>query len=136
VRDLAGVVEVIIFAEGEAAVQDDVFIWIEGIGIDEQRRMMIGWKGGFADSDGFLIPGEREFSGNLANEFVAVWVAKEDEVVRGDICIGDLGIVFLARFTAELAAPLLGSMRQFALDPLTNRFDQRFAGGAADSTGT
>ena len=58
----------------------------------------------------------------MANEFVAVWVAKEDEVMRCDVGIGDLGIVFDARFTPELAAPFIGGMCQFVLDPVSNGF--------------
>src|SRR5438477_406398 len=49
---LAGVVEIIVFAEGEAAVEDDVFGGIERIWVNQERGVMIGWKGGFADSDG------------------------------------------------------------------------------------
>src|SRR5947207_15938488 len=85
--NLSGVIEIIIFAEGKAAVEDDVFIWIEGIGIDEQRRVMIGWKGGFADCDAVLIPGKRKLLGNLREKLVAAGIAEKNEIMRSNVRI-------------------------------------------------
>jgi hypothetical protein len=43
--DLAGIVEVVVFAEGKAAVEDDVAVWVFGIRVDEGRdvaRRVVG----------------------------------------------------------------------------------------------
>ena len=78
--DLAGVVEVVVFAKGEAAVEDDVAVWVFGVGIDEDGRVSGAIEFSGAEDDFFFCEGDRQFGREPGEVRVAFGIAPEDEV--------------------------------------------------------
>ena len=78
--DLAGVVEVVVFAEGEAAIEDDVAARVFGVWIDERRDVICA--GDFLPSDRKAVtnPFYRKPVGNFGEIGVGIKVTPEDEI--------------------------------------------------------
>src|SRR5690606_10193222 len=89
---LPGVVEIIVLAVGEAAVEDDVLPGVERVWVDQDRRVMFGVEPPVADDDLVLTPANRQPIGDAGQDAVARRVAPQDEVVCGDVLVGDLGV--------------------------------------------
>lgn len=128
---LAGVVEVVEFAEGEAGVEDDVAGGVEGVRIDQDR----GVGGGVAlavvgEAGGGPVDGE--LAGEALEDGVAAGVAPEDEVAGGDVFLGDGSVVLDDGFTAELLAPFADGALHLSLDPGGGFRALGLAGGADD----
>src|SRR6266540_2296716 len=81
---LAGIVEIVILAEGEAAVEDDVFLWVQRIGVDQYGSVADGGEGCLAERDGLGAPANRKCVSDLFEELIGRRVAPKDEVMGGD----------------------------------------------------
>src|SRR5437868_9570320 len=68
--DLARVVEVVVFAKSEAAVQYDVMVGIERVGEDKNGNMRIGRKAFVAQFDFILRPFDWKFVGDFGEDLV------------------------------------------------------------------
>src|SRR5262249_8563374 len=78
--DLPRVVQVIVLAEGEAAVEHDVLFRIQRIRINENRRVLIGGEFLGPDRDRFGAPLRRQFVRDLREHRVAARIAPQHEV--------------------------------------------------------
>src|SRR6516164_2409965 len=101
--NLPGIVEIVVLAERETAVEHDVLFRIERIRIDQHWYVMANVKGLFADKNPLLfVPPNRQFVRDLRQHTVALRIAPENQVRVGDDLIIDLGVVDWLEFAAEL----------------------------------
>lgn len=68
--DLAGVVEVVEFTVGKAAVENDIVQWVERVGVDHDERMIVSVIGLGTDGDFLGIPLDGKFRHDSRKEGV------------------------------------------------------------------
>jgi hypothetical protein len=106
--------------EREAAVEDDVVLWIEWVRVNENRDLVVEGVSGAGDGEFRAVPMEREFRRDAREQAVAARVAPENEVAVGNVGIGDSSVVFDGSFTAELETPLADGVGHGGRGPLTD----------------
>ena len=67
----AGIVQVVVLTEGESAVEHDVSLRVQGIGIDQHRDVMPGLVGLVAEAHAVLVPLDRQLIGDLRQDGIA-----------------------------------------------------------------
>ena len=78
---------------------------------------------------------EREFGRNAGEQTVAARIAPEDEIVIGDVGIGDGDVIFDGRCTAELESPFANGVGHGIGGPLADLVVHGFAGRADHDEG-
>ena len=104
---LPGVVQIVIFAERESAVEDDVFRRVERVRVDQDRRVGLGRERLRAGDDLVPFPADRQLVGDPLEDGVALGVAPEDEVRGGDVGVVDARVVLDASLAVEVPPPVL-----------------------------
>src|SRR5439155_23701655 len=103
----------------------DILFRVQRFGTDQHGRMMVGGVGLLADSDAFRVPVDGKLAGDPSQELVAGGVAPKDEVVPGNVGVGDVHVVLDAGFAAKLVAPVVGGVGQLGSRPGAHLFVHR-----------
>src|ERR1051326_1984721 len=104
--DLQGVARRRFISKSEAAVENDVAIRIEWVGINQDWNVIAGRISAAWNSEFVSLPMDWQLRCNAREQMVAARVAPKDEVIVGDIGIGNRRIVLHAGFATELQPPL------------------------------
>ena len=129
-RGLAGVVEVIVFPEGEAAVEHEVTLRVHRVRVDADQGVVGGGEGFFTGFDFAAGPGNGKLPGGFGDEGIGGGIAPEDEVRGFDIVFRDGGVVLHPGLAAEVPPPMLNRAIQFRLGPGSGFFAGGFSSGA------
>src|SRR5260370_2156450 len=110
---LARIVQVIVFAEREAAIQHDIFLRVQRIGINQNGDVIGRVISLFANRHLLRVPAEGELIGDFGEKFVARRIAPQNKIVGRDVGVGDVTVVFEARLAPKLLRPLTGGLSEF-----------------------
>jgi len=133
--DLQSVASRGLVGESEAAVEDDVVFWIEGIRINENGNMLVERIGAAGDGEFGAVPTKWEFGCDASEQYVAVRVAPEDKIAFGDVGVGDGSVVFNGRCATKLKSPFADGVRHGGGGPFADLVVHGFAGGADHDEG-
>ena len=111
----------------ETAVDDDVLFRIERIG-KNQHRHVIGVEPLGADGDSVDGPSNWKAIGDAAIDGIARRVAKERQVVIGNVIRRDVGVVLDARFAAEEMNPFRDRILRLVVRPPAYRLREWLPG--------
>ena len=126
-RGLPRVVFVIEFAEGKAAVKDNISLGVQRVGINQHWHMRAGGIGLVADVHRLRVPMDRQLVRDFREQRVAGGIAEEDQVARCDVGFRDGRVVFETRFAAELFSPGVDGVSLLACGPGANLLVDRFS---------
>lgn len=129
-RGLPGVIEVIVFAEGEAAVEHDVTSGVGRVGLDEHEGVASGRKRPMRQPQGVGGPGEGQLRGQPGEFGVACGITPEHEVVGEPVGFGEVDVILDSDVAAVVFSPLVDGAGEFVPGPRARGFVERFAGGA------
>ena len=74
-RDLPCVVEIVVLAKRETAVEHDVPLRVQRIGVDQHRYMMLRIVRLVADVNALIVPADRQFRSDLRQQLIAARIA-------------------------------------------------------------
>lgn len=110
------------FAERQAAVEDDVAVWVERVGADECGDQVRAGERAGSGGDTVLVPLEGELREDFGREGIGSGVAPEDEVVAADVFGGDFRGFAGAEVAAHEPFPSVGLVGDFVLGPCFHFF--------------
>lgn len=104
--DLTGIVKIRIVTEGETAIDDNVFIRVERVGVNHDE-LMVGCVVLLAvDFNGVLIPLDGELVDDFFEHYIAGRIAPEDEIGVGDVLLIDGIICFDTSMATKMPTPM------------------------------
>ena len=124
---MSGIVEVIVFAESETAIDHNVSVGIEWVWVDHDWDKLIGRINPVVGSDLLAVPSNGEFGLDSIHQTVALWISPEDEIVMLNIFVGDLIVEFDPRDSSKVTPPMGDRVLLFFAAPGCNRIVERSA---------